>query len=301
MFDLKYRPQKFSEVIGNKEAVSYFIDNPSTEWPRTHLISGPSGVGKTSLARVIANQLANKMSIIEIDTAQDRGIDMMRSLIKDCYRRPLIGDKKVYIFDEFHQSTKEAQQALLKITEEPPKGVYFIFCSTDPNKIVITIRRRCHKTNLLSLDHNDIAQILKRIAKEENIEWTEILKNIGKLIVAASEGSARESVKLFERLYKCTTVDNAQKILQIYTEESNDLYPLFLAVLKGDLDDMIEALPKTNYESVRIAIARMLANKIRKGEDRQHYINVMSNFIDPIDSNLGDINLLYAFGKIAKK
>lgn len=299
MFDIKYRPKKFSEIIGNKEAISYFINNPSTEWPRTHLISGPSGVGKTTLARVISNNLCDKLSTIEIDTAQDRGIDMMRSLIKDSYRRPLKGDKKVYIFDEFHQSTKEAQQALLKITEEPPKGVYFIFCSTDPNKIVVTIRRRCHKTNLLELSNNELALILKKIAEKENIEWTETLKKIGKLIVSASEGSAREAVKLFERLYKCDSIDRAEKILQVYQEEDKSLYPLFLAVLKGDLDGMIENLPNTNFESVRIAIARMLANKVRKDKNPAHYIYMLSYFMNPIDSNLGDINLLFAFGAIA--
>lgn len=295
MYNLKHRPDNFSDFKGNESAVSYFVNTPISDWAKTHLVSGPSGIGKTTLARIVANKLADKTEIREIDSAQDRGIDKMRNLIRESYHRPLTGKNKVYIFDEFHQVTKDAQESLLKITEEPPKHLYFILCSTDPRKIKATIKNRCNLITLKEINDRHIALILKDISEKEKIEWTEPLKEIGRLIVQESDGIPRRAVMLFEKLKDYIDVEEARKAIGIIIEEDESLYPLFLAVLKGDLDGMIDNLPDENYESVRIAISRMLVNKIKKGQSRIKYSLMLSHFLEPIDDRLGDVNLIWQF------
>ncbi len=216
----KWRPGTFEEVIGQPHATRTLQNAIRLDRiAHAYLFSGARGVGKTSVARILAKVLncekgpsptpcnqcsncreishANSVDVIEIDGASNRGIDNIRELRETVRYRPAKGRYKVYIIDEVHMLTTEAFNALLKTLEEPPPHVIFIFATTEPHKIPATILSRCQRFDFRRLSLLQIVEHLKRITSQEGADFSD---GILYAIAREADGSMRDAQSLLEQL-----------------------------------------------------------------------------------------------------
>lgn len=218
-FARKYRPRRFGEVVGQEIATA--ILKNAVSLGRVHhayLFAGPRGVGKTTVARILAKALNCKdprggepcgecencreidrgsfPDLVEMDAASNRGIDDIRAVKEAVSYTPLKGKYKVYIIDEAHMLTKEAFNALLKTLEEPPPKTVFVLCTTEYEKIIPTILSRCQRIIFLRVREKEIREYLKDICSREGIEFEEeALRAIAK----ASDGCLRDAASLLDQ------------------------------------------------------------------------------------------------------
>lgn len=216
---IKYRPQTWEEIRGNEEVVealkSLFSSRPVEERPHVFLLKGPSGCGKTTIARIIKKELGcSDLYFFEINAADARGIDSIRQMISDCRFLPWIGSTKVYVLDEVHQMTKEAQNALLKILEDTPQHVYFILCTTEPKKIISTIKTRCSTYQVSPLPASLIRDLLVWVCNEER---KEVPNEVLNAISQTCEGSPRQALVSLDQVID---IDDLIKALKIITRAS---------------------------------------------------------------------------------
>ena len=218
-FARKYRPKFFREVIG-QEAPVRILKNAlkNNRVAHAYLFAGPRGVGKTTIARILAKALNCKNPVdgepcgecencreidkgifpdlIEMDAASNRGIDDIRSLKEVINYRPIKGKHKVYIIDEAHMLTKEAFNALLKTLEEPPPNTTFVLCTTEYDKIIPTILSRCQRIIFSKVPKKKVIEYMKIICEKEGLECQE---EALELLAVASEGCMRDAASLLDQ------------------------------------------------------------------------------------------------------
>lgn len=195
----KYRPNNFNQVVGQDNIVRLLRSGIEADsLTHAYLLTGGRGVGKTTIARIIAKELGTAPEdIIELDAASNRGIDDARNLREQMNARPFNSKYKVYILDEAHMLTKEASNALLKTFEEPPSYVKFILCTTNPEKLLPTIRSRCQILKLNEPTKDNILSTIGEINKLEKLNLTESVLN---LIAEQNIESYRDAIAELERV-----------------------------------------------------------------------------------------------------
>ncbi len=273
---LKYRPQKFEDLIG-QDVVSETIINSIklNKIPNAYLFTGIRGVGKTTIARIVAKSLnckngidklcednspcencesitnSSHIDVLEMDAASKTGVDDVRDLIEFSRYGPTSSKYKIFIIDEVHMLSKQAFNALLKTLEEPPHYLKFIFATTEIKKIPITVVSRCQRFDLPRIKSSELFNYIKKIKDKEN---GKVSDDALKLIVKISEGSVRDALSLLDRgilsLEKDKELDlkAAQKIFGFF--DKSQIIDMFELILKGDEKRVIEIYRKIYDQGV---------------------------------------------------
>ena len=228
---VKYRPKSFKTFFGN-DGVKKSLQEVLTREDKPHslLFTGPSGCGKTTLARIVARTLGcKKVDYSELNSSNDRGIDAIRSLANQVQYAPLQGKVKVITLDEAHSITAPAQEALLKLIEEPPEHAYFCICTTNPESLKITLKRRCHQYTLSALKDSEIKKLLKVISKKEGIKPSkEVLDRIAEI----SDGSPGQALKLLDMVKEIADTKEALNVLQSSGTSESDVISICRALVQ---------------------------------------------------------------------
>jgi DNA polymerase-3 subunit gamma/tau len=284
----KYRPDDFQDVLGQQHVVDSLKDVLSRDACHAFIFQGPSGTGKTTLSRIIARTVGcGPGDIIEVDAATNTGIDAMRSITENIAYSTLGASKsRVYIIDEAHALSKAAWQSLLKSVEEPPKHVYWCFCTTESGKIPDTIRTRCNVYELKPVKPSLIFDLLKGVAEVEGLTVSD---EVIDFVASKSSGSPRRGLTYLAQVSSCGNDLKAAASLLKESVDDGDAITIAKALLKGgvlwrDAMEMVKAVEDQNPESIRIAIVSYVTAVVRNAKTNDAAIRglqIIEHFADP--------------------
>jgi len=328
----KYRPSTFQELEGQEHVLRALIN--ALEMNRLHhayLFTGTRGVGKTTIARILAKCLnceagvtaipcgecascveiaqGRSIDLIEVDAASRTGVDDMRELLDNVQYMPMSSRFKVYLIDEVHMLSKSSFNAMLKTLEEPPEHVKFLFATTDPKKLPVTVLSRCLQFNLKNLSPERIVNYLEKVLPKEEVEFEE---NALWQLARAADGSMRDALSLTDQAISYgnnSLTDDAVKTM-LGSIDQREVYELLDALIDKDgerLLDKVRSLAQfaPDFSALldeflgvlhRLAIAQVVPEGIDNSQgDRERVMgiaNVMSK---------EDVQLFYQIGLIGKR
>lgn len=194
----KYRPKSLKELVGQDEAVAALTSRiKKGNVPHAIMFTGPSGTGKTTCARILRDALkCSDLDFVELNCADFRGIDVARDIRSTVRLHPVGGESRVWLIDEAHMLTKEAQNAFLKTLEDTPAHAYFILCTTEPEKLLPTVRTRCTVIGMKPLDEKQMAVLLNGVLAGERATVSE---GVYDRLIEIADGSARKALVLLEQ------------------------------------------------------------------------------------------------------
>ena len=307
----KYRSKSLADVVGQNHITDILTRAlKSGRIAHAYLFTGPRGVGKTSIARILAHEInqlpysddSQHLDIIEIDAASNNGVEDVRDLREKVRIAPVSASKKVYIIDEVHMLSKQAFNALLKTLEEPPEHIVFILATTDVEKLPATIVSRTQRYGFRAINTTDAVSHLKHIAKEENIT---ISDDALRLIAERGDGSFRDSISLLDQLTSLT--DDKGGITTELIEASLGLAPakvvdeILAAVQKHDVATIAQLLTQTESDGISTAVltSQLMQTLKDQAVAKPELLSLLDALLDVSKSSHPSIKLLSVLGSAA--
>jgi DNA polymerase III, subunit gamma and tau len=301
----KYRSRKLSEVVGQNHITDILSSAlKQDKISHAYLFTGPRGVGKTSVARIMAHEIngfdysdeESNLDIIEIDAASNNGVDDIRSLRERVAITPIKGKKKIYIIDEVHMLSKAAFNALLKTLEEPPEHVVFIMATTDAHKLPATIISRSQQFTFRLASTDDIMGHLKYIAKEEKIT---INDEALRVITKKGGGSFRDSISLLDQISNMSvgeeiTGDMVERALGIASDEIVET--IIRGYREADLKNVVAKLHSMNEIGVKpdVVADQIIRRVVDNIEENSDLLSLVDKLTEVSRASYPDIRLLTA-------
>lgn len=282
----RHRPRKLANVIGQDAAIASLnalLDRDAL--PHVLLFSGPSGCGKTTIARILKNALdCGDADFFEINAAETKGIDMIRDIQRGVGLSPMDGSTRIWLIDECHKLTSDAQNAFLKLLEDTPSHVYFFLATTDPQKLLKTIHTRSTEIILSGMSPGAIKELLERVIAKEGLT---IGEDVMDSIIEAAEGSARKALVVLEQ---CGSLigDRAQlEAISASCMNRTIAFDLAKAICLpgrqwGEVAKMLGELKEEDPEGIRYMILGFARTMLLKGgKMAPHSFKVIEIFSEP--------------------
>jgi DNA polymerase-3 subunit gamma/tau len=283
----KYRPKKFKDIIGQPQTVKKLKAMvKADDVPHTILFTGPSGCGKTTLARILAKKLGcHKLDYKEINAADKRGVDDIRKMEDRIEQAPLEGNVRVFVIDECHKLTSDAQSAAFKIFEDTPEHVYFILCTTNKEKLQRPIITRSTEFVVKPLGNKDMFKVLITMIQKADLNSKKMGDRLLNKIVEASDGSPRQALVILNQVKNLETEDEMMEAI-----EEEHIRSLAIDIVRGlmrktgknnwrEVAKMLRDVTKDEVETLR-QIALSYANTILLNPKRPEVVKQAYRIID---------------------
>ena len=327
----KWRPKKFNDIVGQEHVVQALTNALNSEkMHHAYLFSGTRGIGKTTIARILAKafncqegmsadiceKCENCMGVdegrfvdlIEVDAASKTKVDDTRELLDNVQFAPTTSEYKIYLIDEVHMLSKHSFNALLKTLEEPPPHVRFFLATTDPQKLPITVLSRCLQFNLKRISPKLILERIKFICNEEQIKFEDIA--LAK-IARAADGSLRDALSLLDQsiAYSASNLTDENITSMLGSVDKKYIHQIMVSIVNNDASDLIKTIDNIdqyfpNYENLLIDLAEIfqrlaVLNLIQEPFENNQFEYDLSEYDNSFDSE--EIQLNYQIALMGRR